>query len=201
MGVCVCRRDKVVIISNPASVISEFIGDGLVLQMLHKFVSRTDENSGFWSKGGEMSGKDVSAERDGAACSEIDLSEWAHFLWMGLVDILIWKVEKSQTWIDLSDLWVCPDRASCGGVLLISSDRAGQRYLSAPLNIRTRQKVSTSILTWISGGINPGNALPTDTKKTIPALSVYYSESSHVSGSCILKFPNIKYQNYPTLIF
>ena len=45
--VCVYRRDKVVIISNPASVISEFIGDGLVLQMLHKFVSRTDENSAF----------------------------------------------------------------------------------------------------------------------------------------------------------
>lgn len=34
-------------------------------------------------------GKDVSAERDGAACSEIDLSERAHFLWVGLVNILI----------------------------------------------------------------------------------------------------------------
>ena len=41
---CVCKRDKVVITSNPASVISEFIGDGLVLQMSQKFMSRTDLN-------------------------------------------------------------------------------------------------------------------------------------------------------------
>ena len=61
------------------------------------------------------------------ACSEIDLSECAHFLWAGLVDILIWKytVEKSQTEIDWSDLWVRADRISCGGVLLISSGSQG----------------------------------------------------------------------------
>ena len=93
MRMCVSRRDKVVIISNPASVISEFIGDGLVLQMSQKFMSRTiHENSGFWSKGREMREKNwpVSVKRVGVACSEIDLS----------------------------DLWL---RVSCERVLLISS--------------------------------------------------------------------------------
>ena len=39
-----------------------------------------------------MSGKDVSAERDGAACSEIDLSELAHISceWV----LLIFSFEK-----------------------------------------------------------------------------------------------------------
>ena len=93
--ICVCVRDKVVITSNPASVISKFIGDGLVLQMSQKFMSRTDLN--IKGSGDEMREKSGGISEARRSCMFGNWFIWSCFLWSGLVHTLVWKdtLEKS----------------------------------------------------------------------------------------------------------
>ena len=103
--VCVFMRDKVVIISNPASVISTVYWDRprtTNAPQIHVEAGLLDENSAFRSKEREeMRGK-VSFKRDGAAMHVRAIPE-----------------------IDLSDSSPRADRVSCEEVLLISSGRDG----------------------------------------------------------------------------
>ena len=103
--VCVFKRDKVVIISNPASVISTVYWDRprtTNAPQIHVEASLPDENSAFRSKEREEMRGEVSFKRDRAAMHVRTIPE-----------------------IDLSDSSPRADRVSCGEVLLISSGRDG----------------------------------------------------------------------------
>ena len=100
---CVFKRDKVVIISNPASVISTVYWDRprtTNAPQIHVEAGLPDENSAFRSKEREEMRGEVSFKRDRAAMHVRTIPE-----------------------IDLSDSSPRADRVSCEEVLLISSGR------------------------------------------------------------------------------